>query len=544
MPIFDLANAKPLEGYKQSPRRGKRTLGEGNTPAFLAGGYGGGTSFAGAKVGRLLADFVSRSNSADQDLFGANKLMRARARELAESNPHARKFVWMFKQNVVGPKGIQMKSKVIGANGNDTAATDKINQRIDEEWKRWCKKGRCTADGKFDFVQYQQLAAGTVAKEGENLVKYVYGREFNDTGFALQPLDNDQLDDTLMTQSTDGSEIRMGVEVNKYRRPVAYWLWSGHPNDLIATSRERKRVPSAYICHTAFWERPGQTRGYTWLSASLIPMKNHGGWSEASLVAARASAAKFGVITEEYADGFDGDEDYDGDDTNADGTQVMSANPGEFLQLDPGQKFDYTDPRFPMTSYKEYSKSMLQEICSGLLVSYPSLASDLEGVNFSSIRAGLIDERDMWRMVQRFFVNDFLEPIRMAWLKMALLTTLSDITLTPVQMDQVAWNARGWEWVDPQKDAAATILKLGEGLSTYEEESGKLGYDWQEIALQRKREQEFFDENGIVYGVDISGDQGGKGVSAGDEKEAAEVSGAKDGTAGGGAKQGNGGKAK
>ena len=85
------------------------------------------------------------------------------------------------------------------------------------------------------------------------------------------------------------------------------------------------------------------------------------------------------------------------------------------------------------------------------------------------------------------------------------------------------------------KDAQAIILKLGEGLTTYEIEASKLGHDWMELALQRKREQEFFRKIGVVYGVDITGDQGGKGVAAGDEDEAAKAQGGqnKDSPAGG-----------
>lgn len=526
MPILDLAGAARLEGYK--PRRDKRTLGDpGTYTAALSGGSGAG-GFAAAVVNRLTADFLASSRSADQDLYGDNVKLRARARKLALDNPFARKFLAMVKQNVVGEHGIQMKSKVLNLHGAETAETTRINARIEEEWKRWCRMGRCTADGRFSFAELQQMAIVNVAREGENLVKYVYSRDFNDTGFALQALDNDQLDDSMMQAGPDGSEIRMGVEVNKYRRPMGYHLFNGHPYDILPSGRERTRVPAEQILHTFVCERPAQTRGYTWMTAGILPLNHYGGFEESTLVASRAAAASFAVIEEQYAEGMFGgdDEDEDGADRNSDGTQMMTANTGEIPKLGPGQSMKLIDPKFPTSTYKEFSQAALRSVASGLLVSYPSLANDLEGVNFSSIRAGLIDERDMWRIIQRWFITHFCEPIRFAWLKFALLTTLSDITLSPAQMEQVAWMGRGWSWVDPQKDADSIILKLGEGLTTLEIECAAIGLDWQEVVLQRKREVDFCKANGVVFGVDLTGDQGGKGVAAGDEDVAVDQDGA------------------
>jgi lambda family phage portal protein len=197
------------------------------------------------------------------------------------------------------------------------------------------------------------------------------------------------------------------------------------------------------------------------------------------------------------------------------------------LELDYGEKLNFTDPRFPTSTTKEFTQTILRDIASGLLVQYPSLANDLEGVNFSSIRAGLVDERDMWRVIQAWFITDFLEPIYFAWLRMALLTTLKDITLTADQIEMVEWRPRGWEWVDPLKDADATVLKLGNGLSTYTKELGAQGMSFEDTMDDRAREQKYVEDlqarfklrNPVVLGTDLAGDQAGKGVAPGAEDE-------------------------
>lgn len=501
MPILDLAVAAPIEGYK--PRRSKRTL--DSTSSALLGGSGGG-GFAAAKINRLTLDFMASSRSADQDLFGDNRVLRARARKLALDNPFARKFLAMVVQNVVGPSGILLQAKVTNEHRATTAATKKINQRIEEEWTRWCRVGKCTADGRFSFSELQGMAIKNCAREGENIVKTVYGREFGECCFALQPLDNDQLDDTMMQSLPDGGSIRMGVEVTEYRRPTAYWLFTGHPNDTISNQRVRARIPAEEIIHSAIWERPAQTRGYTWMSASILSLNHYGGYTEAELVAARASAAKFLVIEQQMAEGmFGDDEDKYGESVNADGTQMMTANTGEAMVLDPGQTANFIDPKHPTQAFRDFTRTTIRNIASGLLVSYPSLANDLEGVNFSSIRAGLLDERDSWRILQRWFTDHFIWPVFNAWLRMALLTVLSDITVSPRQREQMVWRARGWEWVDPVKDASAAVLRLQNCMSTYSDELALFGRDFEETVEERSKEQNFFEALGLHVGTDIRG---------------------------------------
>jgi lambda family phage portal protein len=510
--ILDLNGAKRLEGYKPARRRGL------DSASFAAikqtagtGGYGG---FAASKFNRLTQDFLAASRSIDQDLFADNRRLRARARDLGINNPFARNFIFKCGQNIVGQSGVLLQANVLSSTGKDTEETRHINQRIQEEWERVTQSLDFSADGKHTWIDLQHLAVTNCAREGENITRKVVGTSFNPSGFALQVLDNDQLDDTMMTASADGGQTRMGVEIDDYARPRAYWLFNNHPNDIFPGSRERKRIPAEFVIHTARWERPGQTRGYTWLSAAILELNQYARYEEAVIVAARASAAKFATIQETVAEGWTGDEDDDGNDDNDDGTQYMSGDAGELLQLAPGQTLNFTDPRFPTNTHKDFTQTVLRNVCSGLLVQYPLLANDLEGVNFSSVRAGLVDERDMWRVMQRWFIDHFVRPVFRAWLNMAMLTVLRDITLTPVQMEQMEWHPRGWDWVDPQRDAQSSVLSLGNALTTHTAELAKKGLRFKHVIDQLVKEMDYAREKGINVGTDVAGDQAGKGVAA------------------------------
>jgi lambda family phage portal protein len=533
MPILDIADT-PRGTLRHQMKAGQqRTLGAGNASALTGGNGGniGGNGFAAARLNKLLQDFVSSSRSADQDLYGDNLMLRARCRNLALNDPFVRKFLAMVVQNVVGPNGFLMQAKVTSTEGKDTAQTKAINERIEEEYAEWCEKGSCTADGKSSFVRVQQMGIENWAREGENLVKFAYDRSFNRTGMALQLLDNDQLDDSMMQAGQDGSEIRMGVEVDRYRRPVAYWMFDGHPYDTVGGgNRMRKRIAAAAVVHTYMPKRPGQTRGYTQMSSVILQIHQLNRYYEAEVIAARFSAAKFMVLEEqanldpEY--GGDGDEDDEDEEAPRGAGNVEMGGESGAIVVPSGMTAKPIDFNHPTQAFASFSKTAIRAISTGLLSSYPTLGNDLEGVNFSSIRAGMLDERDSWRVIQAWFIDDFLKPIFREWLRMALLTVLSDISLTPAQMRQFRWRARGWEWVDPVKDADAAILRLQNGFSTYEKELGNLGMDFEETMATRAKEQALIKSLGLVLGTDLGGDQGGKGVAAGDESAAAEVDGA------------------
>ncbi len=507
MPIFDLTGAAPIEGFtsRKPAQVEKRTLGDPGTlpPGSLTGG--GSAGAAAARIDRLTKDFIGRLVSADTEIFASNPKMRARMRLLTLNNPYVRKWLAMIAQNVVGPAGILLKADVRNADGSPAK---RINKRIEEEWKRQGLRGNCTADGKFSWVRVQHLGIRLAASEGEVLTKFVYGRQFNRSAFTLQQLDNDQLDDTMMAAADNGNQIRMGVEVDEYLRPVAYHLFTGHPFDIFGRrNRERKRVPAEFINHAAIWERPGQTRGFTWASAVVQALNQYAGYSEAAVVAARASAAKFFTIERTAAEGlYTGDDDQDElDDAGSELQQTYSAGAGEGFDLDEGQHLNYIDPRFPTANHKPFMQAMVREVATGLLADYPTLANDLEGVNFSSIRAGMLDVRDAYKVIQRWFIEDFCMPIFQAWLRMALTTSLADITLTPQQMEQFVWKPRGWDWVDPLKDAQAIVLKLQNGLITYADALSSLGLDFEETMTERAMEQSFLDALGITLGTDITG---------------------------------------
>jgi lambda family phage portal protein len=146
-------------------------------------------------------------------------------------------------------------------------------------------------------------------------------------------------------------------------------------------------------------------------------------------------------------------------------------------------------------------KSNLRLVASGLGVSYNSLANDLIGVNYSSLRSGLLIERDHWSVVQQWFIEQFTSRIFGQWLGMALLSgALVLDSRDPARFREGLWLPRGWKWVDPLKDSQAAIIDVAAALDDPFSIVAERGDDLEEV-YERIAEAE---KLAATYGIKIN----------------------------------------
>lgn len=454
------------------------------------------TLYNGSLASRLTADWVNAPIlSADQEIKGNLRILRGRARELSRNNPVARSYLKILTANVLGKHGIRYQPLV--RNNNDEL-NQGLNKKIQDAWREWSCHGNCTVDGKLSFRAAQHLALSTVATDGEAFVRMVPGFD-NKYRFALQLIDADQVDPLFYRYRSEGdargsNEIRMGVEVDVWGRPVAYHVNPAHPSDL-GGSLLRERIPAQYILHLYDPLRVQQTRGIPWFTPCMLEMRMLGGYVEAELVAARVAAAKMGFFTHSDAAAYEAQND--------DAHYKLDANPGEMETLPPGLDFKSWDPQHPAIAFPAFVKAMLRFTAGSLGVSYNALAADLEGVNYSSMRSGLLIERDQWKICQSFLEENLLAPVFKNWLSMALLS--GELVLDsrdPSRFLEGKWEARGWPWVDPLKDVQASILGIGAGLKTRDHVISEEGGDVEEVFEQIKREKELAETLGLEFTIE------------------------------------------
>ncbi|RME21112.1 MAG: phage portal protein, partial [Candidatus Zixiibacteriota bacterium] len=450
------------------------------------------SAYAGAGTGRLYSSWTTTNQSADAELYSDLKTLRARSRELERNNDYARKFLKIVGKNVVGANGVTLQMRVKNKNGEPDNVANSI---IEQGWKEWCAKGNCDVSGTLAMHDIQRLIVTHMARDGEILVRRVRSSAFP-FGYALQLIEADHLDERYNDTLPNGNKIKMGIEIDPWGKPVAYHLFKNHPGDTMFADYqygERERIPADEILHLFLRERVSQSRGLPWMHAAMTRMNMQGGYEEAELVAARTGAAKMGFYYNSTSS------QYAGDDTE-DGSPVDDeATPGSFRVLPEGWQFQPYDPTHPTTAYRDFVKAISRGIASGLDVSYESLANDRENVNYSSIRAGLLDERDTWRMLHAWMVEHFLRPVFAEWLEMALLTQAVRLPFSGYQKFNAPYfMPRGFQWVDPKAEMIANSLAISAGLDTASNIAAQRGMDIEEIYQQLAREKALREKYGIT----------------------------------------------
>lgn len=456
--------------------------------------------FEGAAVNRLTESWLASQASIDQELKGDLPRLRRRSRDLAKNNEFMAKFLRMVRNNVVGQVvGLQSRP-MDGAKLDNLAAS-----AIELHWAEFARPNNCDVTGRAGLWTLMRAACDALARDGELLLRLRPGR--GPYGLQLQLLDVERLDTTYNETSAAGrNAIIMGVEVGEFHRPVAYHLLTALPGSpqYQATGVQRERVPVRDIIHRFLPLEPEQTRGVPWAHAAMRRLNDLGGYREAAVIAARIGASKMGFFTTPEPD------QVPQDGKDAQGVPYTSATPGEFGVLPPGVGFQSFDPAYPHEQFGEFTKAALRGIASGLGVSYNSLANDLEGVNFSSIRSGVLEERDEWMVLQDWFTEQVLDPVFDLWLRTGLATgAITQISskgpsvLPLAKLDkfrQRVWMPRRWGWVDPLKDVQATVLAIEHNLTTATDAAARAGVDIEDVFATKQREKEL----AAQYGIDLT----------------------------------------
>lgn len=452
-------------------------------------------SFGAADYSRITSSMVSETDHIMRIIRYQGRTLRARARQVAMNTAYGAKFLQMVVSNVCGPVPFNLQSKVKFASGKfDTNSND----RIETEWTAWGKPGMCDFERRLSLADIQRLAIRTIACDGEVLIRVHEGRDNSPWGMQLQVLDTDRLDEDLNKELTNGNIIIAGVELDPDGRTVAYHLLKRKPRDwhLGGVTREYIRIPADEIIHLFTPLYAEQVRGVPWMFAAILKLHQTGAFEEAAIIAARVGASKMGFY-EQNADWADGAPE-GGAKVDSDGNYIQSAEPGEFGVVPSGYKFQGWDPNYPDAQVGPFLKSLLRGVASSLGVSYHSLANDLEAVNFSSARAGLLEERDMWMMIQQWLVEHFHETVYSRWLGNSLLRRKMPFPIE--RFDRylsVYFQPRRWQWVDPSKDITANTDSVKLRVKSRTAVAAEQGKDIEDVFDELKREQDLAKEKGI-----------------------------------------------
>jgi len=336
--------------------------------------------YEGAKLGRRTDGWITAGTGANAEIGPALVRLRDRSRDLVRNNPYAAKAVQAVVSNLIGT-GILPRAR-----SDDIA----LNDRADKLWARFAES--CDADGLTDFSGLQALIVRAIVESGECLLR-IRERRIEDglpVPLQLQLLEPDHLDTAKTGELANGGFVVQGVEFDALGRRRAYWLYPVHPGE-VATFRKvsltSKPVPASMVLHLFDRLRPGQVRGVPWFAPVILKLRDLDDYDDAELVRKKIEACFAAFVT-----GSEDEETLGSASADADGRRVENFEPGMIEYLAPGKDVKFASPTHA-GGYAEYMRVQLHAIAAGVGLTYELLTGDLSQVNYSSIRAGLIEFR-------------------------------------------------------------------------------------------------------------------------------------------------------
>lgn len=468
----------------------------GGTPIY--DGVGGGR--------RAMAWSVGNPGAVAALLYSQNEL-RAKSRDLVRRNAWANAALESYVANAVGT-GIKPQSMVKDAT---------VRETIQSLWRDWTVQA--DAAGLTDFYGVQALACRSMLEGGESLVRLRYRRPEDGLPVALQVqvLEAEHLPVTMNTTAENGNLIRAGIEFDRLGKRVAYHLYRTHPEDgalapmSSSAGMDTVRIDAAEILHLFRPLRPGQIRGEPWLARALVKLNELDQYDDAELVRKKTAAMFAGFITR-----IGPEDNLLGEGlSDPSGVALAGLEPGTMQILEPGEDVKFSQPADVGASYAEFLRMQFRAVAAAMGVTYEQLTGDLTQVNYSSIRAGLLEFRRRVEAVQHgVLVHQLCRPIWQAFIDQAVLE--GALTLpgygrktAPLRREylSVKWIPQGWQWVDPQKEFKAMVTAIRAGLLSRSEAIGSFGYDAEDVDREIAADNARADALGLVFESDPRHDQ-------------------------------------
>lgn len=468
-----------------SPERGLKRIRARAASEVLTRGY------EGASVGRDTDGWISSAGSSDVEIGKAGYRLRERSRDLVRNDPYALKAVDVLVSNIIG-EGI-VPRPVTGDKDKD-----KLIRAAFDHWAR----NECDADGQLDFYGMQALMVAEMIEGGEALMRR--RNRFSNDGMRvplqLQIMEAEQLDPLRNGPVANGGGSAngftvQGVEFNLIGQRTGYWLYPYHPGSNFLDPRaviQSRWVPAQDIVHL-YEKRRTQVRGVPWCHSVIVKHRSFGDYDEAELVRKKIEASVAGFVTSND----DEEEGIAPKVTDADGNLIEQFEPGIIAYLRGGKDIKFNSPS-TVGGYAEYTTVQLRAIAAGWRIPYELISNDLTNVNYSSIRAGVIEFRRQCRRWQwNFVIPMALDVIWDWWCESAYAAGIIPDREVPVR-----WAPPKFEYINPSDDADAEMTELRGGVRSFQEIVSAQGRDPEEVLDEIEKWNDELDRRGIILDSD------------------------------------------
>lgn len=456
---------------------------------------------AAADRGRRNKDWPVRQASADAEIINDLPTLVSRSRGLTRDASLGRSAIKAYVRNIAG-RGIAPVPTAKDVAGNEL---DALNELAEARFWKWASdKKRCDVQKRRTFWQFQRLAVSERMTAGSAFLVESYKRG---VGLQLQAFELEQLD--FWKQSNGESEVRGGVEVDKFGAPIAYWFYPKPLNDLRFQSRYQSfPIPADRVLHYDQPDRVLQTLGRPELVAVMQDIRDDNRWKDASLWT-RILQSCIGLIRKNPA-GFPnantkvGVEAGDGEETTTEnGDRIADFAPGVIYDAPPGGDLTAFAPHQAGGDFDAFTRSMQRRIGAGAGLSYGQLTRDFTQGTYSGQRQEMLEDWKEFEPEEDTLVDSIVMPVYKLWyyyevLEGRLPVDLAEFKRDPDRFTDAEYPLNAKPWIDPKAEAEGYEKLVGLGVATRTEFTSSRGSRFRRNIRTLGKEQKMAQAEGVT----------------------------------------------
>jgi capsid protein len=249
----------------------------------------------------------------------------------------------------------------------------------------------------------------------------------------------------------------------------------------------------------AYRKRVSQTRGVPYLASGLGLFDRLDGYLDSETLAAELNSHNVWKMWDTDSAALPGqmsvtdpnETAYDVDSYEA----LLRSEPGTVHRLKPGEDFDVVGLKRPGDTFEPYVVHMLRLFGAGIGYPLELVLLDFSKTNYSSARAALQEARRHFRLWQRMLAMSIVTP----WYRRRVSQAIAAGDLPYGEnWDRHIVQWPGWDWIDPQKEAAAFEKLLELKVKSRTEMIRERGREPADVYDELRRDEEMLAERELV----------------------------------------------
>lgn len=505
---------------------------------------GGGLEGA-ARNSRELMTWTPPIISPDAQINEAKELSDARGRDAVQNDGLTTGALHTHRDSIVGSHYRLIATpdyKVLGA---DEKWAEEWAEFIESRFNLLAESTECWFDASrtMTFTDMIRLGIGGFVMTGEVLATAEWLQEHKERPFytAFQMVSPTRLSNP--DGGMDSATIRRGVERDFHGRPIAYHIRSAHPGDMLMATEWPvwKRIPAIkpwgrrQVIHIAERLQPDQSRGISDMVSVLKQMRMTKKFQDITLQNAVVNATYAAAIESElpsemvYASMGAGQAGLAGAlgeymaalTAYVGGAGNIAIDGVKMPHLFPGTKMNMRPAGTPGGVGTQFEESLLRHIAAPLGLSYEQFSKDYTKTNYSSARASMAETWKFMQSRKKTVADKQATMMYVCWLEEDVNWLKSEMPMPkgvsrdefkswfydPIKREAITscqWIGASRGQIDEVKETQAAIMRIKGGLSTFQDESARLGLDYRRVFQQRSREQKMMKALGLDFSDDAT----------------------------------------